>query len=174
MAGDESKESKEMKSADRRVGVAVDFSKGSMKAVQWLVDNIARKGDYIILLNIRPPGKYEDNQMQLWKASGSPLIPSKDMSDPDLMKKYGVKPDAETLDIVMKAASQKEFMVLMKIYWGDAREKLCDAVDDIPLDCLVIGNRGFGKIKRAIMGSVSNHVVNSAHCPVTVVKEQRE
>ena len=74
MAGEESKESKEMKSADRRVGVAVDFSKGSMKAVQWLVDNIARKGDYVILLNIRPPGKYEDNQMQLWKASGSRMF----------------------------------------------------------------------------------------------------
>ncbi|KAL8105430.1 universal stress protein PHOS32-like isoform X1 [Apium graveolens] len=172
--GDESKESKEMKSADRRVGVAVDFSKGSVRAVKWLVDNIARKGDYVILLNIRGQGKYEDNQMQLWKSSGSPLIPAKDLSDPDLMKKYGVKPDDETLNIVNTAASQKEFVVLMKIYWGDAREKLCEAVDDIPLDCLVIGNRGFGKLKRAIMGSVSNYVVNTAHCPVTVVKDQRE
>lgn len=72
--GDESTESKEMKRADRRVGVAVDFSKGSMKAVKWLVDNIARKGDYVILLNIKGQGKYEDNQMQLWKSSGSRML----------------------------------------------------------------------------------------------------
>lgn len=72
--GDESKEGQEMRKADRRVGVAVDFSKGSVKAVKWLVDNIARKGDYVILLNIKGQGKYEDNQMQLWKSSGSRML----------------------------------------------------------------------------------------------------
>ncbi|KAK1350704.1 Usp domain-containing protein [Heracleum sosnowskyi] len=160
--------------AERRVGVAIDFSECSNKALRWAVDNVGRNGDHLILLYIQPQGFYEEGEMQLWETTGSPLIPSKDLSDPDVMKKYGVKPDAETLDIVNNAASQKEFVVLMKIYWGDAREKLCEAVDEIPLDCLVIGNRGFGKLKRAIMGSVSNYVVNSAHCPVTVVKDQRE
>nr|GEZ88996.1 universal stress protein PHOS32 [Tanacetum cinerariifolium] len=86
------------------------------------------------------------------------------------MKKYGTTPDAETLEIVNLAASQKEVIVLMKIFWGDAREKLCEAVENIPLDCLIIGNRGLGKLKRAILGSVSNYVVNHSTCPVTVVK----
>lgn len=36
----------------------------------------------------------------------------------------------------------------MKIFWGDAREKICEAIDKIPLSCLVIGNRGLGKLKR--------------------------
>ncbi|XP_074340988.1 universal stress protein PHOS32-like isoform X2 [Apium graveolens] len=160
--------------AERRVGVAIDFSECSNKALRWAVDNVGRKGDHLILVYIQPEVYYEEGEMQLWETTGSPLIPAKDLSDPDLMKKYGVKPDDETLNIVNTAASQKEFVVLMKIYWGDAREKLCEAVDDIPLDCLVIGNRGFGKLKRAIMGSVSNYVVNTAHCPVTVVKDQRE
>ncbi|KAK1390383.1 Adenine nucleotide alpha hydrolases-like superfamily protein [Heracleum sosnowskyi] len=160
--------------AERRVGVAVDFSDCSKKALKWAIDNVARKGDHLILINIQPEGYYEGGEMQLWEATGSPFVPLSEFSDSNAMKKYGVKPDAETLDIVNTAAAQKEFLALMKIYWGDAREKLCEAVDDIPLSCLVIGNRGLGKIKRAIMGSVSNHVVNNAHCPVTVVKDHHE
>lgn len=38
--------------------------------------------------------------------------------------------------------------MVLKIYWGDAREKICEAIDKIPLSCLVIGNRGLGKVKR--------------------------
>ncbi|THF94852.1 hypothetical protein TEA_007061 [Camellia sinensis var. sinensis] len=51
-------------------------------------------------------------------------------------------------DIANSAARQKEIMVLLKIYWGDASGKICEAIDNIPLSCLVIGNRGVGKLKR--------------------------
>lgn len=36
------------------------------------------------------------------------LIPLSEFSDPGVMKKYGVKPDPETLDILSTAASQKD------------------------------------------------------------------
>lgn len=36
------------------------------------------------------------------------LIPVSEFSDPIIMKKYGVKPDPETLDIVNTAAKQKQ------------------------------------------------------------------
>lgn len=36
------------------------------------------------------------------------LIPLAEFSDPHTMKKYGIKPDAETLDIVTTATAQKE------------------------------------------------------------------
>ncbi|XP_020113574.1 universal stress protein PHOS34-like [Ananas comosus] len=108
--------------------------------------------------------------MQLWEATGSPFIPLSEFSDPGIAKKYGVKPDAETLDILNTLARQKEVVVVMKIYWGDAREKICEAINNIPLSCIVMGSRGLGKIKRVLLGSVSDYVVNNAPCPVTVVK----
>ncbi|XVF38851.1 hypothetical protein REPUB_Repub20aG0137700 [Reevesia pubescens] len=156
--------------ADRRIGVAMDFSPSSKNALKWAVDNVIRKGDHLILITIQPEGNYEEGEMQLWEVTGSPFIPSSEFSDPVVMKKYGVKPDPETLDIVNTAARQKEVEVLMKIYWGDPREKLIEAIDTIPLSCIIVGNRGLGKLKRAIMGSVSNYVVNNGSCPVTVVK----
>ncbi|MCL7021480.1 hypothetical protein MKW94_009806 [Papaver nudicaule] len=156
---------------ERRIGVAIDFSACSKKALKWAVENVVRKGDHLILLNIQPEGHYEGGEMQLWEATGSPLIPLSEFSDAVIMKKYGVKADAETLEILDCAASQKEVVVVAKIFWGDPREKLCSAVDNIPLSCIIIGNRGFGKLKRVIMGSVSNYVVSNASCPVTVVKQ---
>jgi hypothetical protein len=38
--------------------------------------------------------------------------------------------------------------VVAKVYWGDAKEKICDAVIEIPLDALIMGSRGFGTFKR--------------------------
>ncbi|XVE82261.1 hypothetical protein DITRI_Ditri15bG0134100 [Diplodiscus trichospermus] len=156
--------------AERRVGVAVDFSASSKNALKWAVENVIRKGDHLILVTVRPEVNYEEGETQLWEVTGSPFIPLSEFSDPIIMKKYGVKPDQETLDIVSTAARQKEVEVLMKIFWGDPREKLCEAIDKLPLSCIIVGNRGLGKLKRAIMGSVSNYVVNNGSCPVTVVK----
>ena len=155
---------------ERVVGGAVDFSACSKKALKWGVENLLRKGDHLVLVTVRPHGYYEEGEMQLWETTGSPLIPLAELSDSHTMSKYGVSPDAETLDIVTTAAREKEIVVVMKIFWGDAREKLCEAVDNVFLSSLVVGNRGLGTLKRAIMGSVSNYVVNNAACPVTIVK----
>lgn len=103
-------------------------------------------------------------------SSISALIPLSEFSHPSTAKKYGVKPDAETLDMLNTIAKQKEVAVVSKVLFGDPREKLCQAIHDMPISSLVIGSRGLGKLKRVLLGSVSDYVVNNAACPVTVVK----
>ncbi len=41
-------------------------------------------------------------------------------------------------------------------------------------DLIVMGSRGHGGVRRALMGSVSDSVVRHAHCPVTVVRPEKE
>ena len=41
-----------------------------------------------------------------------------------------------------------QVLVVVKVLWGDPREKLCQAINEIPMSCLVIGSRGLGKLKR--------------------------
>ncbi|KAH9324589.1 hypothetical protein KI387_004767 [Taxus chinensis] len=154
----------------RNVGVAMDFSTTSKYALQWALDNLADKGDHVVIIHVHSH-QAETGQTQLWEKSGSPLVPLSELRQPNLSKQYDISPDPETLDMLDTATRQKELNVVAKIYWGDAREKLCEAVEDLQLDSLVMGSRGLGSLKRVFLGSVSNYVVTNVTCPVTVVKE---
>jgi nucleotide-binding universal stress UspA family protein len=44
--------------------------------------------------------------------------------------------------------------------------------EDVGTGLIVLGSRGLGGVKRALMGSVSDSVVRHAHCPVLVVRNE--
>ena len=49
-------------------------------------------------------------------------------------------------------------------------EAIVHLAEDIDAGLIVIGSRGFGGMKRALMGNVADSVVRHAHCPVLVVR----
>ena len=44
--------------------------------------------------------------------------------------------------------------------------------EEIGAELIVIGSRGLGGVRRALMGSVSDSMVRYAHCPVLVVRRE--
>ncbi|MEW6635689.1 MAG: universal stress protein [Actinomycetota bacterium] len=54
---------------------------------------------------------------------------------------------------------------------GERKDHAIVAVaDEIGAGLIVMGSRGLGGMKRALMGSVSDSVVRHAHCPVMIVR----
>lgn len=51
---------------------------------------------------------------------------------------------------------------------GHPGSAICELADDLSAAAIVIGSRGRGGIKRAVLGSVSDHVVRHAPCTVLV------
>jgi nucleotide-binding universal stress UspA family protein len=54
---------------------------------------------------------------------------------------------------------------------GRADEEIVELAQSIGAGMIVMGSRGQGRIRRALLGSVSESVVRHAHCPVTIVRE---
>jgi nucleotide-binding universal stress UspA family protein len=54
---------------------------------------------------------------------------------------------------------------------GRPDEEIVTLADELGSGLIVTGSRGFGGLKRALMGSVSDSVVRHAHCPVLVVRK---
>ena len=53
---------------------------------------------------------------------------------------------------------------------GVAEETIVRFAEEHDSDLIVMGSRGLGGFERMLLGSVSNHVVHHANCPVLIVR----
>jgi nucleotide-binding universal stress UspA family protein len=53
---------------------------------------------------------------------------------------------------------------------GNEAEHITGVAEELGADLIVVGSRGLGGLKRALMGSVSESIVRHAHCPVLVMR----
>jgi nucleotide-binding universal stress UspA family protein len=56
---------------------------------------------------------------------------------------------------------------------GKADHEIVTLAEEIGAGLIVLGSRGRGGIRRALVGSVSDSVVRHAHCPVLVVRSEK-
>ena len=57
---------------------------------------------------------------------------------------------------------------------GSPDAEIVAQAEEVGADMVVLGSRGLGAMRRALMGSVSDSVVRHAHCPVLVVRESND
>jgi nucleotide-binding universal stress UspA family protein len=74
--------------------------------------------------------------------------------------------EVETVRAVGGAVAQAHLRM------GSPAEEVVDLAEELGVGLVVVGSRGLGGIRRALIGSVSDSVVRHAHCPVLVVRKE--
>src|SRR4051794_24581972 len=57
--------------------------------------------------------------------------------------------------------------------FGRTDAEIVHLVEELDAGIAVLGSRGVGGVRRALLGSVSDSVVRHAHCPVLVVRQEK-
>jgi nucleotide-binding universal stress UspA family protein len=73
-------------------------------------------------------------------------------------------------DIVDDSARELGGGVETRVLEGSPGAALCDLAREVSAAAIVMGSRGRGGLRRAVLGSVSDYVVRHAPCPVLVVR----
>ena len=68
-------------------------------------------------------------------------------------------------------SAHPELTIVEEVTEGHPAKVLVDQSADA--DLLVVGSRGHGEFSGMLIGSVSEHCVSNAHCPVVVVRERQ-
>jgi len=74
------------------------------------------------------------------------------------------------LDEARKRLSKQGVTVKTDLLTGAAHSEILEKARRSKTDLIVMGTRGRGGLKRALIGSVAERVVRHAHCPVLVVR----
>jgi len=84
---------------------------------------------------------------------------------------YTVQLEADGGAVVEQAATALEAENLeLVVRRGDAGPTICDLANELSAEAIVMGSRGRGGLRRALLGSVSDYVVRNAPCTVMVTR----
>ena len=76
-------------------------------------------------------------------------------------------------ELQQTAAALQGAQVDKRIEAGDAANTITSVAENIGADVIVVGSHGKTGFRRFLLGSVSEHVVRHAPCPVLVIREPR-
>ncbi len=106
----------------------------------------------------------------------APGYPSYDVRRPEIVKQLRRQAE-DILDAQAAKIEQEGGKVAekhLRITERYRAQQIVQVAEDVGAGLIVMGSRGLGGVRRALMGSVSDSVVRHAHCPVLVVRPEKE
>ncbi|KAI9078566.1 hypothetical protein K1719_039504 [Acacia pycnantha] len=158
---------------NKKVMVVIDESDYSYYALIWSLKTLKEslRSKSIILFMVQPA---VDSNYTVSALLGTARLYSHYNLRPDFVNSYKENQKKLALALLERAKSicaTHGVDAEICTEEGDARTAICDAVEKLNIDLLVLGEQEIGTIKRALIGSVGNYCIQNAKCSVLVVKK---
>ncbi len=140
----------------KKILVPIDFSGCSKKALQYALPLAEKHNSALTLLHVVPIPAY---------AAGE--FTGVDYSVTTAMRTSGEKEMAGLVAGVVRGKVPAESVVRN----GSPAIEIVELAKSLPADLIVISTHGRSGLKHVLLGSVAEHVVRHAPCPVLVVRE---
>ncbi|XP_076939216.1 universal stress protein PHOS32-like [Bidens hawaiensis] len=159
---------KSMATKERKILVGVDEGEESAYALSWCLNNVVTEHskDTLVLLYVTPP------HVVYSALDGTGYLFSQDIiASMDRYRKEVAETVIDKAKLLCKHLQNVKVETRVQI--GDPRDVICEVAEKMSVDMVVLGSHGYGLIKRAFLGSVSNHCVQNCKCPVLIVKRPK-
>jgi len=147
----------------KKIMVAVDDSEFSHYALQWALNNLHLFGSDVSLV------LFHAQPLAVFNSAATMGVTSPGLIETILHKQKQVS--EEILARAKGICAKKNVIVETLSEIGDPKDAICDATEKLQIDLLITGSHGYGMLKRAFLGSVSNYCVQYAKCPVLVTRK---
>ncbi len=144
----------------KKILVPVDGSEASKKAAEKAIDIAKRYDSQITFITVVTiPNMYRRGE---YYYTGE--------SDIEHMMERNLQAGTKMFDAFIDELELEGINYEKKVAEGEAYIEILNAAED-SYDYIIMGRRGFSKITRFFIGSVTQRVISEAPCPVIVVKE---
>ena len=157
-----------------RLLVPIDGSNASIGAVKKALE-LARKYNFSIkLISVVAEKNSEYRRHEnAWRGVDGSIISESEELEKQLEKK--IKENAERLlNAIVSKLDFSGIKIETEVILGEPYSKILETAKNDKIDMIVMSNRGFSKIKRFFVGSVTQRVISEAPCPVLVVNTSFE
>lgn len=147
-----------------RVLLAVDGSLPAERAAREAARLCSMTGSELHVVHVAPPP-------YIWASAEAYAWPPESPEHARELEEYGLKEGRKLLDEqVEKIKGHGVEDVHPHLESGVTDACIADLAENLGAGLLIAGNRGYGSVRRALMGSVSASLLQHAHCPVLVVR----
>lgn len=143
-----------------KILLPVDGSDLSLQAARFVV-RLASQGlrTEVVLVNVQEP------------ASLYELVVAHDV---DVLERVVAEAGAHALSAAEALLREAQIAFNSEVAKGDPARSLIDMVERFGCDLVVMGARGHGDLRSALLGSVSHEVLHACAVPVMIVKPEAE
>jgi len=85
-------------------------------------------------------------------------------------KEHAAAVIADTAEMLATHFSDNGVTITSDILFGSPDSRIVETAEEIEADMIVLGSHGYKRWERLLLGSVSNSVVQHAHCSVLIVR----